>query len=81
MAHPTHLKLAILNRGKVLVVDEPVPNQPGAIDSLSKILAALHAGTRRALHFQLRDPADGRAVMVLEHGATSFQPMQGYRHG
>lgn len=81
MAQPTHLKLAILNRGKVLVVDEPVPNQPGAIDALSKILAALHAGTRQALHFQLRDPADGRAVMVLEHGATSFQAMRGCRHG
>ena len=81
MSEPTHLKLAIINRGRVLVVDEPVPNMPDAIDALGKILSALHAGTRRALHFQLRDPADGRPALVLENGATSFQAMRGYRHG
>ena len=81
MSQSTHLKLAIINRGKVMVVDEPVPNAPEAIDALGKILSALHAGTRRALHFQLRDPADGRTVLVLEHGASSFQAMRGYRHG
>ena len=77
MSHPTHLKLAIINRGRVLVVDEPVPNQPPAVEALGRILAALHAGTRRALHFQLRHPDDGRSVLVLEHGATKFEPMKG----
>lgn len=81
MNEPSHLKLAILNRGKVMVVDDPVPNQPGAIEALGKILGALHAGTRQALHFQLRDPADGRMVLVLEHGATAFQEPRGFRHG
>ncbi len=77
MTHPTHLKLAVINRGRVLIVDAPVPNQPMAIEALGEILAELHVITHRALHFQLRDPADGRAVLVLEHGANAFQPMQG----
>lgn len=77
MTQPTHLKLAIINRSRVLVVDEPVPNQPPAIEALGKILAALHACTRRALHFQLRHPDDGRSVLVLEHGASKFEPLKG----
>ncbi|MBN9695711.1 MAG: hypothetical protein J0L85_07910 [Zoogloea sp.] len=78
---PTHLKLAILNSGKTMVIDEPVPNQPDAIAALGKILGALHAGTRQAIHFQLRDPTDGRMVLVLEHGATTFQEPRGFRYG
>ncbi len=81
MAMPTHLLLAIINRGRVMIVDEPIPNHPQAIADLAPACAQIHANTRRAVHFQLRDPAHGRPVWVLEHGATSFQPMQGYRHG
>lgn len=78
---PTHLRLAIINRGRVLIVDEPVANHPDAISALSESCASLHASTRRAIHFQLRDPVDGRAVYVIEHGAKAFQPVQGFRHG
>ena len=79
MSEPTHLKLAIINRGRVLVVDEPVPNMPDAIDPFDFV--RMIAGTRRALHFQLRDPCDGSTVMVLEHGAARFEAPRGYRHG
>ncbi len=81
MATPTHLRLAIINRGRVTIVDEPIPNYPDAIAKISEGCALLHAALRRAVHFQLRDPADGRAVYVIEHGAKAFQPALGYRHG
>jgi len=78
MSKPTHLILTIISNGRVLPVSaEPLPNHPDAIARLSDSCAALHAQTRWAVHFQLRDPADGRALLVLEHGATAFQPMKG----
>lgn len=78
---PTHLRLAIINRGRVLIIDEPVPNQPQAIADVASGCALLHNSSRRAIHFQLRHPDDGRPVYVLEHGAKAFQPALGYRHG
>lgn len=81
MNNPSHLKLAIINRGRVLIVDEPIPNHPQAIADLTPACAQMHANTRRAIHFQLRHPDDGRVVMVMEHGAKTFQAAQGHRHG
>ena len=78
---PRHLRLAIINRGRVMIVDEPIPNVPQAIADLTPACAQMHANTRRAVHFQLRDPADGRAVLILENGAKTFQEPKGYRHG
>lgn len=81
MNEPSHLKLAIINRGRVMIVDEPVPNHPFAIAEVASGCALLHNSSRRAIHFQLRHPDDGRVVMVMEHGAKTFQAAQGYRHG
>lgn len=78
---PSHLLLAIINRGRVMIVDEPIVNVPQAIADLEPACAQMHANTRRAVHFQLRDPADGRAVLIMENGAKTFQAPQGYRHG
>ncbi len=78
MTTPTHLRLAIINRGRVMIVDEPIPNHPAAIADLEPACAQLHSKSRRAIHFQLRDPADGRSVLVMEHGATKFQPLKGF---
>lgn len=80
MATPTHLRLAIINRGRVMIVDEPIPNHPQAIADLAPACAQMHANTRRAVHFQLRDPADGKTLYVLENGAVTFQEPRGYRH-
>lgn len=78
MKKPTDLILAIITRGRVLTVnDDPIPNHPEAIADLTPPCAALHAKSRRTIHFQLRDPATGQAVLVMEHGATTFQPMKG----
>lgn len=77
----THLCLAIINRGRVMIVDEPIPHMPQAIADLEPACAQMHANTRRAVHFQLRDPADGRVVLVMEHGSKTFQAPQGHRHG
>ena len=40
------------------------------------LFAGDDAGVLHAL-----DPADGRTVMVLEHGAARFEAPRGYRHG
>lgn len=74
---PTHLKLAIVVGGKVLFVDKEIDNTPAAIADLEPACAQMHAKTERYVHFQLRDPANGRAVLVMEHGATRFEPMKG----
>jgi len=60
-----------------VATDCPIPNIPAAIADITPACAALHAKSNRAIHFQLRDPANGQAVMVMEHGATTFQPMKG----
>lgn len=78
MSKPTHLILTIITRGRVLPVnDNPIPNVPQAIAAIGAACCAMHSATRRTVHFQLRDPADGQAVLVMEHGATSFRPMGG----
>ena len=74
---PATLKLAIVVGGKVLIVDKEIANTPAAIADIETHCAAMHAKTDRYVHFQLRDPADGRAVLVMEHGATRFAPMKG----
>jgi len=77
-AKPPLLTLACLNRGHVLAVtDAPLANDPDSLARLGVACAALHHLTGRRLHFQLRDPADGRAVLVLEHGDSAFRPMRG----
>lgn len=81
MATPTHLLLTIINRGRVMIVDEPIPNHPQAIADLAPACAQMHANTRRAVHFQLRNPLNGKVMLVLERGSAFFQPVQGYRHG
>lgn len=80
MAAPTHLRLAIINCGRVMIVDEPIPHHPQAIADLAPACAQIHAKTRSAVHFQLRDPLDGKTLYVLENGATTFQEPRGYRH-
>ena len=77
MKTPAEFCLAIINRGRVLIVDQLIPNHPEAIADITIACAQLHASSQRAIHFQLRDPADGRGVLVMEHGATTFQPMKG----
>lgn len=81
MTTPTHLLLAIINRGRVMIVDEPIPNHPQAIADLAPACAQMHANTRQAVHFQLRSPLNGKVMHVLEHGSAFFHPVQGYRHG
>lgn len=82
MSKSSHLILTIISRGRVLPIsDNPIPNHLDAIADLEPACADLHAKSRRAIHFQLRDPANGRAVLVMEHGATTFQTPRGYRHG
>ena len=78
MSKSSHLILTIITRGRVMPVnDNPIPNHPDAIADLTPACAALHAKSRRTIHFQLRDPANGQAVLVMEHGAATFQPMKG----
>lgn len=78
MKKPTDLVLAIITRGRVLLVNDcPIPNVPQAINAIGAACCAMHSATRRTVHFQLRDPATGQAVLVMEHGATSFRPMGG----
>lgn len=78
MSRSSHLILTIITRGRVLpVTDNPIPNQPDAIAHLEPFCAGLHAASRRSVHFQLRDPSNGQAVLVMEHGATTFLPMGG----
>lgn len=78
MNKPTHLILTIITSGRVMPVnDNPIPNHPDAIADLTPACAELHAKSRRAIRFQLRDPATGRAVMVMEHGASTFLLMKG----
>lgn len=78
MTTSSHLVLTVITRGRVLPVsDNMIPNHPDAIADITPACAALHAKTRRALHFQLRDPANGQAVLVMEHGSSTFRPMGG----
>lgn len=78
MSKSSHLILTIITRGRVMAVnDNPIPNVPQAIATIGAACCAMHSATRRTVHFQLRDPATGQAVLVMEHGATTFHPMGG----
>ena len=78
MKNPTDLVLAIITRGRVMMAtDCPIPNIPAAIADITPACAELHAKSNRVIHFQLRDPANGRVVLAMEHGATTFNQLEG----